>query len=479
MNEIRPLLKIDHYKPFWKVIIYAKNSDKPIELTTNYFDTPTDDILKIVTNKKINEIGTFVLSFVFRRRPKAEQTETVETWYEKITPNDLVVIQLGRFKDKDILSNKQYTTVFIGLVDSVTKSLAFAGDMKPKRQITIQGKDLTKLLLSTTIYFNEFATAIQDFQQVPEGSSGDYFGVDFAGLKDILISVLVSAVVPNQVSTLKEVIDSIFDFFYKLKINIILKFKQGTEFVDIRRLLGYDVVPFKTYKGEEPQMFYFQALAPFMLNVWDLLLKYGTPQPYNEILVREHKDTVKTTVLIRGISEYIDYKTGELKGNAPNTETHKLTEDELGIVSYDLGRTDSNAWSIYTVSPMSYTGGVFHVGKMTANALTWCPPNMALYGYKVWKNSTPYTVSADQSFMKTAKDLSKSFALLNWKLPNQEFGRLTVKGNAQFQIGDIIEITYNNKKKMRYYISGVTHDFTPFYGSWITILTVERGVQIQ
>ena len=489
MQQNRPLLKIDHYKPFWRVIIYAKNSKDPIKLDDKFFDESTNDIMKIVTNKAINNVGTFALNFVFRRHAFDKKSETVESWYDKITPNDLVVIQLGRFKKLDIHDNNQYTNVFIGLVDTIKKSLSFAGDMKPKRQITITGKDLTKLLLTTTIYKNEFAKAVEGFQQVPEGSLATYFS-DFPG-SDVfnsmntenIESMQLSGMMPNRVTTVTDAVDTTMNFFYDLFINVILKIKDGTSYIPIKKLLKYEVKPFKVDTGIEPHMFYFMAMSPFMLNVWDLLSKYSVPQPYNEIIIRENKEKVETNILVRGINEYIDYTTGEIK-EVKDTTTHKYTEDDLGIITYDLGRTDEMAFSIYEVSPMDFSSGTMSIGRMSANSLTICPPNLALYGYRIFRNSTPYTTMATTkgemhaSFIKASQDISRSYAKLSWKLPNQEFGSLIVKGNAQFQIGDILEISYNNNTKSRFYISGVKHDFTPFYGSWITSLSVTRGIQL-
>ena len=488
-------LHIEHYKPNWKITIYAKNLDKPIVLDRKYIQESTNDIIKVSTQKQINQVGTFSISFVARESktdPEREESllhelmsewfnldDDISNWYEKLSPNDLVVIQLGRDKSQAIEGDlKNPYIVFIGLISKVSKSLTFGGDMKPKRQITIEGMDLGKMLLHTSVYKNDFATAWKDLVQTIQIPNDNFnYPSDSPININTFLNMLLSAVVPTKITTVKMAVERVLGYFYTLRPSLGLQvFNQP-----IQNLLKYDVDAFKLDNGKEPEIQYFMALSPFMLTIWDLLLKYAVPQPYNEIILRESKEKVETTLLVRGIDKYLDYNTFGLKDSANKTKTHKLSENDLGIATYDLSRSDEQAYSIWTMSPISPTAGSLDIGNLTIQGMAWCPANMAKYGYKIFQNTSNYYIYPGEqaTALTLPQDTVRSIAKLTALLPEQEQGSLIVKGNSDFQIGDILEITYNHKQqKMRYYIYGVQHDFTPFYGSWITILTVTRGTKV-
>lgn len=457
------------------------------------------DILSIDTTRDVgaDDCATFSISLAYR-----------DEWYEKIHSCDLVIIEMGRGKDKG--------TVIYGIVDNVYKSMAYV-DLVPKRVISISGRGFNKALIQFDI------GAVQEI-------GGMLSGMGFFKGQDMLVG-------QNSPSRLIEI-----TLEHYLNEGVNLNFANGKSFKDYFNAIYLDNQrqkeesygnTFNAYEFQGSLWSYLKELrnAPFNELYWEIVDEKPTlisrPTPFNprdwanlQLFRLDEKDIIDENL---GRSDLETYTVYSVKGESLINEFDQMFGTPVWYKPYydRYGLRRLQVTSKYKPSDYmgptgeSDGGGNFSVSKhnkseyerdlelqalkfdkqtleKTKSEYEGLSDNRARQQtgymggssdelkYKVNKEKEK-AVDNVKADIEEAKSLDtnavsqKTIDLFNWNIKNaqMENGTIVLRGDAKYKVGCRAYIVSSD---MEYYIENVSHNFVYSEG-WKTTLQVTRGLE--
>lgn len=471
------------------------------------------DVLSVDTTRDIgaDDCATFSISLAYKQE-----------WYDKIHSCDLVVIELGRGKDKG--------TVLYGMVDNSYKSLVYV-DLEPKRVINVTGRGFNKAFMQFDIGAVQEINATYNFV-------GFYKGQESVAGKNS----------PSQL------IKTVIDFYLDKGIN--LNFANGKSFKDYfngiylesprqkEESLGNN---FSAYEFQGSLWTYLKELrnAPFNELFWEVVNNkpslISRPTPFNPtnwqaltLYKIDDKDILNEEL---GRSDLESYTVYSVKGESLITDYDQLfgppiwykpfyeryglrrlqvTSKYSSAGAYGpTGESESSGdWDVAIHDKSDYEEKLEYFKKKydveeTEKAISdaeAAAKAMDISDSKARQDTNYHGGSKDElrykkkklkeEIVKDSKEEAKSnmeeiiseankeddsqvsqktIDLFNWNIKNgmMENGSFILKGNAIYKVGCRLLIESSN---MEYYIENVNHNFVYSEG-WKTTLQVTRGLK--
>lgn len=471
------------------------------------------DVLSVDTTRDIgaDDCATFSISLAYKQE-----------WYDKIHSCDLVVIELGRGKDKG--------TVLYGMVDNSYKSLVYV-DLEPKRVINVTGRGFNKAFMQFDI------GAVQEINAT-YNIVGFYKGQDSITGKNS----------PSQL------IKTVIDFYLDKGIN--LNFANGKSFKDYfngiylesprqkEESLGNN---FSAYEFQGSLWTYLKELrnAPFNELFWEVVNNrpslISRPTPFNPtnwqaltLYKIDDKDILNEEL---GRSDLESYTVYSVKGESLITDYDQLfgppiwykpfyeryglrrlqvTSKYSSLGAYGpTGESESSGdWDVAIHDKSDYEKSLEDYKKeydelSTKDAVDKAEAvakAMDISDSKTRQDTNYHGGSKDElrykkkklkeEIVKDSKEEAKSnmeeiiseanneddsqvsqkaIDLFNWNIKNgmMENGSFILKGNAIYKVGCRLLIESSN---MEYYIENVSHNFVYSEG-WKTTIQVTRGLK--
>ena len=303
--------------PFAQVEFATETGELTIQQKTKIISDSMDlDIISVDTNRDVgqDDCPTFSITLIYR-----------PDWYERVGPNDLVQITLGRGKRK--------SPVMYGMVDTIYKSWSFV-DLKPTRTITISGRGFNKAFIQFGI------GAVQEvnfnFQSV-----GFFEGQDQGFSK----------------TTPAQLIKTVFEYYFEKGINL--------EFANGKNLKDYVNAIFLEDPEEEVTLGDTMGYYSYQGGLWDYIKELRNA-PFYEVFWEVVND--KPTFIVR-----------PTPFNPENWTELKMTQvDDRDIIDENLGRTDLETYTVYAVKGESIVSNLDNVFGLPI----WYEPFYEKYGLR-------------------------------------------------------------------------------------------------
>lgn len=410
---------------------------------------PSDELLMCTTTKQLNSPAGIW------------SVELIGDYYaDKISPMDIVVIQMGR-------EAKKLSTVMIGLVDSVFVTEQISGNT-PSIRTQIKGRDFGKLLLKAVI------------QRFPMLSEDDNALSALSGTQVLL--GLQSFFMENgiETGTPTEFIDTILRVLLTKIMRITFPYWQNGSMRQgqLENILNYQLqempytVPWHTTRDM------------FEGSIWNFI-ESARNQPFHEIFVdtrssSEFNSVVRSPARQGGGGVVFgddSAKIGVFMRSTPFSPpdwkalpTHDVLDKD--IIKRSIGRSDHEHYNMFRVHPkIDLLGNSFATDA-------YIPPKFNIkelerYGLSFLDVSFEGMFEDDQQLELTEVSSKLTDLLQSWYSNNHklESGTFVLKGNGNYRIGQRIR---HVRRDMVYYIEGVTQSFQNF-GKWQTTLSVTRG----
>lgn len=388
--------------------------------------------------------------------------------------------------------------IMIGLVDSVTESMTFEGDIQ--KTLTITGRDLGKVLeldhiVRAPIVIGDFGTFYNDLRS----ELGDDFPLINDGFD--LYTDADGNVITFKLDSLERLVTWILDRLPGMRIPVLAQAfgrDKGANGDQLRTWLSTDK-SFLTWDDERlfsdmnvtPQgsviEFIRSLLDPDFYELWvDSIPIVGSPIPQPHLILRPRPyDDVEIAPVVEnpGIT-WTDART-LVKGRA----YHDINLEDCADVTFT--RSDADALSFYQVTnnwELAASDEAVVQGTAFPLVDTW---SLNRYGCRAY---TPQLtlVSGDPDFTKLKESgkfaeatvpvlIEKRNRLFNWYRFNPFFetGSVRVHGRDEFRIGDKVRIPWRSDPftgtlGMEYYTTGVSQSWQSGVG-FFTTLTLSRG----
>jgi hypothetical protein len=426
--------------------------------------TPTADLISVTTSKTLsNTAGSFIVNF-----PLVRGADGL-TWYERVEPNDLVVIKMAR-------PPEALHTVMIGLVDDIRKKKVVGADGKPQNGVSVTGRDLGKAFLKAVLrYFPEWA------ERHP---LGDQFSTLIRGLAYLRVGSVVRGT-PARI--LKLLIDNVLDALFAIDV----QYWTGTKTarLSIQDILGYRLGKFSVAITPE----FDDALNGFEGAIWNYI-QLVSMSPFMEVfadtrnvdeLMKVHRPgAVELDSANRGTTaeryRFGDSKFSLFLRQSPFDKedwdalmTHEVTPDL--IQSWEVGRNDHQKFTAYWAYPEYLAPG-------SEGYNLYVPPLMTSvaetkkFGLNVLDVRTRGFVFDEKmenqiGIIQASKQFQE--VLERWHRNNHRYenGKAVMRGNPLLHVGQRIHHTEDNR---HYYVEEVSHNFVRF-GPFTTSVTLTRG----
>ena len=400
--------------PYAKVKLYTETGLLTITQEVIVSNTNLNrDILSISTNRDMGQdCPTFTITLCWRNE-----------WYTKISPNDLIVIELTRPPEKS-------KPVFFGLVDDVRKSCDY-NSKNPTRTLSVTGRGFNKALINFVIGTISELNATASIM----GFMADQINVFTGGSPGQIITGVLENYLGKGCNYTFGNNKKFMDYYQQsIKSN-----SNSYEFLA-------DTSSFLSYQGSLWDYIKELKNAPFNELFWEIVNDRPTlvfrPTPFNE------EDWVK---LLR------------------------ITIKDLDIVQENIGQSDLETYTVYKVTSETFASDTADLGYLPL----WYPAYYTKYGLTRLDVKSKYInyESGDNTNTQKANVLSKTIDIFNWNILNNSMknGTLVVKGSNQYTVGSRIITEADN---MEYYVEAVSHNFTNFSG-WTTTLQLTRGIEPQ
>ena len=415
------MVSINQFYPLSEVSFTTETGDIVARIDPKTEGSIIDaDVLSVSTNNDMGtDAGTFQIELSMKQR-----------WDKKLASNDLVQIRMHRYADKDG-KNKNYGTVFIGLIDDVRKSTNLQSGT-PIRSVTVTGRSFAKALIN-------FEIGVIQEVAVTEASLGWFMGrVTFAGESPSSIT--------SQV--FEKLVFEYMNYTFKNKMSFQKYVRLYLTSRDSEKL--FDDKSFVNYQGS--------------INAF---LKEIANEPFNQMFWETTDDGYATFVLRPTPFNEADWN---------NLVTHKI--DDSHVVNDSTGRSDLETYAFFSVGMTNYFSS-FDVNKTTGVLPYWYEPYHKKFGLRRLHRLTGYA-----GFAGSAEDLDtealKKYQedLFNWNILNPTFynGQITVRGDHRYKIGDrLLYESTEDGTTYEYFIESVGQEFVNF-SHWITKLGVTRGL---
>lgn len=420
---------------------------------------PTDDILNVNTTKTLDSpAGTWNAELVYR------PDKNGKTWYDKLKPQDLVVIQMGRRPGA-------LDTVMVGLVDDVRKTRKLGQNNEQMRRIKVSGRDMGKALVKALIKW------------FPQFSEADDFPInEFTGQKSILQMLQFYTKEAYQIGSPAMLIQNALTNILFSIMSYQVKYWRNGSVVDaglaeiMRFLLGKtdNIIPFWT------------AMSNFEGAIWNYLTSVQNA-PFNELFIDTRTD-YGTMVPNLEASSYnvgrFSATFGEDKSKVvlflrptpfneddwSNLYTHEVTD--VDIIDEDLGRSDHENYNMFLAKPKLNIFGETPYGAMVKPRFN--AENIKRHGISFLDVAVEGLFDGQNltdAVVKSGENLSDTLKRWYENNVNYENGSITLHGNGKVKVGQRI---YNKDTGMVYYVESVSQNFTN-YGEWKTPVSVSRG----
>lgn len=427
-------MEVEVYRPIAKITFFTESGELVARATGDPKSAMDDDIVSISTTREMQADSP---TFVIELTHRKQ-------WHKWVASNDLVIVKMSR--PPEVLE-----TVFVGLVDDCRKNTTISGD-EVTRTITVTGRGVAKSILKF------------DVGVVPEA---EYTHTTLGWL--LVAGVELTGATPAEAS--KAVWDVICKPFinYKWSNGKSLFDHTGTNFSDREGLQLLDVTTIMNWEGSIHALLKDIAEEPFYEVFWE---------------VKGDKDTLNIRPTPFNKPEW-----GELPS---------ITITDKDVVADDLGRSDVETYSIYSVgaktlfSPQD-TYKTFGVkpywnesyakkyGNSRLHVETSYTPvaNSESTSLDTSDESTPIAIddSPTSTHVTTMNSLMKD--LYNWNIQNNSMlnGTLLVKGSNKYKVGmKLLYESVEDNSKNQFYITSVSHSLINFEGVFTTTLGVTRGM---
>ena len=389
------------------VTIYSETGNLSFRGSTVNTGKATDDLLSVNTRR---DLGTDNSVFELQLVPRNH-------WFEKIRPNDLVIIQMSR-------KSKGKDTVFVGLVDDIRLNLSANSNTT-----SITGRGFSKALANFEI---GVLTQLQ---------------ADTSVMNPIFQNILHQ--LPNgEVSVVDIIRSTFYNVFLKHED---YKFSNGSTYssmVDTRLSCIPEATAIKMLNYAQYSGNYFN------------LLRELKGEPYHELFWEIYNS--KPTMVFRP-TPFDSSNWNSLSRKSIDTED---------IVNTSVGISDLETYTVYS---LKYNGQELPLDRVVQEALA--PPiynseYYKKYGLKALTVQVPYfrlMTSSVGNERNTMKNLQQK--LYDWYIKNNSMknGSITIIGDPTFKIGTRLSLW-----KEEFYIEAVNHKFICGQ-SYTTELSVTRG----
>jgi len=312
--------------PVCLVDIHTQTETYSVSLDMAPGTQPSGDLLVCTTAKRLGmdaAVGQWELHFA---RTKDGQGRT---WADKINPQDLVVIQMMNHSGASGADGVgEMHTVMIGLVDSVTDTLAMNQRGSPERRIVVRGKDFGKFFVNGMVtYWNFLGAALLQAQKF----------VDLSRFREK----------PSRI--IRNLLGDIFERFLRATVHV----HGGVR--ELWDLLAYDL---SSYDAEMPaglDMKFISGEGSF----WSFFVKVASP-PFHELFI-DTRRTATTNVAARPIID--------------KTNTTRITvkavvgERETKAARFTLGLDRSAPTVVLRRTPFPYLAQPGSLAQQKANGL--------------------------------------------------------------------------------------------------------------
>jgi hypothetical protein len=327
-----------------------------------------------------------------------------DDWFNKITSNDLLVIEAGR------LPQEKLDVIFIGLVDDCRKHVSILNN-EPTRVITITGRGTCKAL-------EEFEVGIIRETDVCSMSLGWMINQDMS----------------IQLKNTGEAVDILINNF--LGKRVYYEYGNGKTLKDFMST--------STRASTPETLPDISGLIMYQGNVWSLFKEIQNA-PFNELFWEIYNR--KATLVVR-----------ECPFNPDTWNTLETVElNERDVIDEDLGRSDLETYTMFMVGCKSFASANDAKGTFGRMPLYY-PPYMKKYGIRKLEVNTLYAVYANSKDTdRTVAVLDKYRAnLFNWNIKNNSMynGTIVVKGSNKYKVGQ--KLQYGT---LELYIEAVAHNF--------------------
>ncbi len=405
------------FNPAAKVTVYTESG--PITLRSrpkNQGDTIYSDVVAVqTTNDMEQDCGTFQVSLVNRNH-----------WDKKLAANDLITIQLWRGS-----SDAKNSIVMYGLISDVRKDVGIQ-DSSVQRGITLSGQNFAKVLMN----FNVGYVPTVDVQIASLGWMEGVLtlsGKDAAGIIGDIWNKIIYKTTSYSFANGKSLEDLV-------TLNLSCRSGEALQ----------DYTSFVNYEGD---------LNSFLQEVSDF--------PFNEVFWET----------IDNKNEFILRETPFNKDKWNSLSLHTVTDED--IISYDKGRGDTEAYSIFSVGVQSYFDSLDSSSQTGVYPL-WNEDFFKKYGIKILQWYTYYAGLANGQVNGSMASQLKQYQkdIYNWNIMNADFydGTIVVKGQNYYKLGDRLLVkSKEDGEDVEYYITSVQQNFINF-NYWQTTLGVTRGL---
>ncbi|MHB1418302.1 MAG: hypothetical protein ACYCX4_01755 [Bacillota bacterium] len=429
------MLPVDRYTPVVDLKITVQNEAKDL----------TPDFVKFTTHKGLGEpTGTWSIIL------KSRKDNQGKTWFDKIRPQDMVVIRFAR-----LAKNKAKPPVIMrGFVDNVRETYAIDDQGKPHRAILINGRDYGKLLLVIKVYYlyelDPVASLLNDNRLEAN------FGIPSGELK------------PNQF------IELVNEKIILPEITKMQKFNKYLMPLEIAASVA-DYYRVNTFQ-----------VQAFAGSVWNLM-DYYSNIPWCELFVTEGETA---PLLIFRPTPFKNRSGQYTQSGGTITEVPISKRD---IETMDLGYSDNEAYSYFftyatqaLISKIAFKAESVQLQSIEEGRNTSTPSNPTIleeslnkYGFRPLELESPFIPilqgnKENEIMPKDVRDMS--LRMNKWLVDvfghNQDLrnGTITIKGYEEARIGRCLTID----DKEEYYIESVDHEVTAFETAKST-LGVTRG----
>jgi LysM repeat protein len=449
---------------------------------------PTYQVLAVSTQKSMAApAGAFTVSLVG------------DEWIDKLTTNDMVVIQMGyRTSEGDKMN-----TVMVGLIDRVRRT---RDPMAPMVSSTITGRDFGKVLIKSQLKF---------YPQL--GSAAQSEAVDKAGEKFFLTNegwmTMLKFFTADQLveGTPAVMLDNIIRYILP-KLNTVewtvwdeRQKKPVPKKVDIRNIIRYNLAAIDLFL---PMVL---TSDQFEGAVWNLMER-AAPKPFTELFidVREASEAWNAEGVHRVVNETIEEASDKSKEKFPkdggwypaerlgfgqdnaavmialrNTPFDKVLWEQLyvhyldaqDVISEDLSLSDDEHYNLFwagtTINPLGFS-------LKEVSPPLWNEHDVKRYGISPLEveieGLSISPLNAQHPTLLEGMSRAYSAKLKAWFEFNHQYlnGSQQVRGKGNYKIGQRL---IRAGIKREFYIEGVTQQFNVFV-SWETTLQLTRGMPI-
>jgi hypothetical protein len=351
--------------PYAKVSIYTETGGLIISQDLNVATTDLNkDILSMSTNRDMaNDCPTFTITLTWRN-----------DWYNRIGPNDLVIIQMTRPPEKE-------DEVMFGLVDDVRKNADY-NNKSVNRSLTLTGRGFCKAMLNFTIgTINEINANAEIMGFMPNHSS------------------ILQGVTPG------EAIGNVLNHYVKQGCDY--HFKNGKSYTSYYKYLMHNV------KDNSERLVDCSTFLTYQGSLWDYLKELQNA-PFNELYweIINHRPTLVFRPTPFNKDDW--------------TALYRIEIKDFNVINENLGLSDLETYTVYKVVSETFATDTANLGFLPL----WYQPYYSKYGLT--------RLEIQSKYMTDDNSVTKTRDLFNWNILNNSMrnGTVVVAGSNQFKVGN-------------------------------------------